>query len=45
MINCHSSEEQQMKDSHVTQQCDHLKKLLNTVQEQQTLQLKVIHDR
>lgn len=34
-----------MKDSHVTQQCEHLKKLLATVQEQQTMQLKLIHDR
>uniref|UniRef100_A0A665V542 1-phosphatidylinositol 4,5-bisphosphate phosphodiesterase n=1 Tax=Echeneis naucrates TaxID=173247 RepID=A0A665V542_ECHNA len=41
----HSSEEQDMKDIHVTQQCEHLKKLLTTVQEQQTMQLKVIHER
>uniref|UniRef100_A0A3P8ULM9 1-phosphatidylinositol 4,5-bisphosphate phosphodiesterase n=1 Tax=Cynoglossus semilaevis TaxID=244447 RepID=A0A3P8ULM9_CYNSE len=41
----HSSEEQEMKDSHVTQQCEHLKKLLASVQEQQTVQLKLIHDR
>ncbi|XP_039981332.1 1-phosphatidylinositol 4,5-bisphosphate phosphodiesterase beta-4-like [Xiphias gladius] len=41
----HSSEEQEMKDSHVTQQCDNLKKLLATVQEQQTMQLKLIHER
>lgn len=34
-----------MKDSHVTQQCDHLKKLLATVQEQQTVQLKLIQER
>uniref|UniRef100_A0A8D3DE00 1-phosphatidylinositol 4,5-bisphosphate phosphodiesterase n=1 Tax=Scophthalmus maximus TaxID=52904 RepID=A0A8D3DE00_SCOMX len=40
----HSSEEQEIKDSHVTQQCEHLKKLLTTVQEQQTMQLKLIHD-
>ncbi|KAM6954131.1 1-phosphatidylinositol 4,5-bisphosphate phosphodiesterase beta-4 isoform 1-T1 [Aplochiton taeniatus] len=45
MINSHSSVEQEMKDSHVTQQCEHLKKLLTTVQEQQTLQLKLIHER
>lgn len=34
-----------MKDSHVTQQCEHLKKLLATVQEQQTMQLKLIQER
>lgn len=45
LISSHSSEEQEMKDSHVTQQCEHLKKLLTSVQEQQTLQLKLIHDR
>ncbi|XP_026115534.1 1-phosphatidylinositol 4,5-bisphosphate phosphodiesterase beta-4-like isoform X3 [Carassius auratus] len=45
MINCHSTEEQDMKDAHVTQQCELLKKLLASVQEQQTLQLKLIHER
>ncbi|XP_033847057.1 1-phosphatidylinositol 4,5-bisphosphate phosphodiesterase beta-4-like [Periophthalmus magnuspinnatus] len=45
LISSHSSEEQEMKDNHVTQQCDHLKKLLTSVQEQQTLQLKLIHER
>ncbi|XP_042634130.1 1-phosphatidylinositol 4,5-bisphosphate phosphodiesterase beta-4-like [Cyprinus carpio] len=45
MINCHSTEEQEMKDAHVTQQCELLKKLLASVQEQQTLQLKLIHER
>ncbi|XP_059354046.1 1-phosphatidylinositol 4,5-bisphosphate phosphodiesterase beta-4 isoform X2 [Carassius carassius] len=45
MINCHSTEEQEMKDAHVTQQCELLKKLLVSVQEQQTLQLKLIHER
>uniref|UniRef100_A0AAR2L621 1-phosphatidylinositol 4,5-bisphosphate phosphodiesterase n=1 Tax=Pygocentrus nattereri TaxID=42514 RepID=A0AAR2L621_PYGNA len=45
MINSHSTEEQEMKDAHVMQQCDHLKKLLSTVQEQQTLQLKLVHER
>uniref|UniRef100_A0A3Q1FGT8 1-phosphatidylinositol 4,5-bisphosphate phosphodiesterase n=1 Tax=Acanthochromis polyacanthus TaxID=80966 RepID=A0A3Q1FGT8_9TELE len=45
LISSHSSEEQEMKDSHVTQQCEHLKKLLATVQEQQTMQLKLIHER
>uniref|UniRef100_A0A3Q4IA05 Phosphoinositide phospholipase C n=1 Tax=Neolamprologus brichardi TaxID=32507 RepID=A0A3Q4IA05_NEOBR len=45
LMRSHSSEEQEMKDSHVTQQCEHLKKLLATVQEQQTMQLKLIHER
>ncbi|XP_074471813.1 1-phosphatidylinositol 4,5-bisphosphate phosphodiesterase beta-4 [Sebastes fasciatus] len=45
LISSHSSEEQEMKDSHVTQQCEHLKKLQTTVQEQQTMQLKLIHER
>uniref|UniRef100_A0A3B3X612 1-phosphatidylinositol 4,5-bisphosphate phosphodiesterase n=1 Tax=Poecilia mexicana TaxID=48701 RepID=A0A3B3X612_9TELE len=44
LISSHSSEEREMKDSHVTQQCEHLKKLLSSVQEQQTLQLKLIHE-
>uniref|UniRef100_A0A674ACZ9 1-phosphatidylinositol 4,5-bisphosphate phosphodiesterase n=1 Tax=Salmo trutta TaxID=8032 RepID=A0A674ACZ9_SALTR len=45
MINSHSSVEQDMKDSHVVQQCENLKKLLSGVQEQQTLSLKLIHER
>ncbi|XP_075900871.1 1-phosphatidylinositol 4,5-bisphosphate phosphodiesterase beta-4 [Nelusetta ayraudi] len=45
LISSHSGEEQGMKDGHVTQQCEHLKKLLATVQEQQTVQLKLIHER
>ncbi|XP_061757014.1 1-phosphatidylinositol 4,5-bisphosphate phosphodiesterase beta-4-like isoform X1 [Nerophis ophidion] len=45
LISSHSVEEQEMKDNHVTQQCEHLKKLLSSVQEQQTGQLKIIHDR
>ncbi|KAM9782942.1 1-phosphatidylinositol 4,5-bisphosphate phosphodiesterase beta-4 [Neosynchiropus ocellatus] len=45
LISSHSSEEQNTKDGHVTQQCEHLKKLLATVQEQQTVQLKLIHER
>uniref|UniRef100_A0A8B9JU25 1-phosphatidylinositol 4,5-bisphosphate phosphodiesterase n=1 Tax=Astyanax mexicanus TaxID=7994 RepID=A0A8B9JU25_ASTMX len=44
MINSHSTEEQEMKDAHVTQQCEHLKKLLSSVQEQQTMQLKLVHE-
>uniref|UniRef100_A0AAZ3QED7 Phosphoinositide phospholipase C n=1 Tax=Oncorhynchus tshawytscha TaxID=74940 RepID=A0AAZ3QED7_ONCTS len=45
MINSHSSVEQDMKDIHVVQQCEQLKKLLSGVQEQQTLSLKLIHER
>uniref|UniRef100_A0A667ZD38 1-phosphatidylinositol 4,5-bisphosphate phosphodiesterase n=1 Tax=Myripristis murdjan TaxID=586833 RepID=A0A667ZD38_9TELE len=45
LISGHSNEEQEMRDSHVTQQCEHLKKLLASVQEQQTMQLKLIHER
>ncbi|KAM9778639.1 1-phosphatidylinositol 4,5-bisphosphate phosphodiesterase beta-4-like [Syngnathus typhle] len=45
LISGHSSEEQAMKDAHVTQQCQHLKKLLSSMQEQQTGQLKLIHER
>lgn len=45
LISSHSSEEQEVKDTHVTQQCEQLKKLLTSVQEQQTIQLKVIHER
>uniref|UniRef100_A0A8C5B0S7 1-phosphatidylinositol 4,5-bisphosphate phosphodiesterase n=1 Tax=Gadus morhua TaxID=8049 RepID=A0A8C5B0S7_GADMO len=41
----HSSEAQEMRDGHVGQQCEHLKKLLASVQEQQTAQLKVVHER
>ncbi|XP_058880245.1 1-phosphatidylinositol 4,5-bisphosphate phosphodiesterase beta-4 isoform X4 [Acipenser ruthenus] len=45
MINSHSVEEQEIQDQHLDQQCEHLRKLLFSVQEQQTLQLKLIHDR
>uniref|UniRef100_A0A673WVN0 1-phosphatidylinositol 4,5-bisphosphate phosphodiesterase n=1 Tax=Salmo trutta TaxID=8032 RepID=A0A673WVN0_SALTR len=45
MINSHSSVEQDIKDIHVVQQCEQLKKLLSGVQEQQTLSLKLIHER
>lgn len=37
--------EQELKDTHVTQQCEHLRKLLTGIQEQQTIQLKLVHDR
>ncbi|RXM31412.1 1-phosphatidylinositol 4,5-bisphosphate phosphodiesterase beta-4 [Acipenser ruthenus] len=45
MINSHTVEEQEIRDQHLVQQCEHLKKLLGSVQEQQTQQLKLIHDR
>ncbi|XP_054617434.1 1-phosphatidylinositol 4,5-bisphosphate phosphodiesterase beta-4-like isoform X2 [Dunckerocampus dactyliophorus] len=45
LIGSHGNEEQEMKDNHVTQQCENLKKLLSGVQEQQTGQLKLIHER
>lgn len=45
LISGHGSEDQEMKDAHVVQQCEHLKKLLGSVQEQQTGQLKLIHER
>lgn len=45
MINSHSSEEQEMKALHLSQQCELLKKLLATVQEQHTTQLKGVHER
>ncbi|XP_066561970.1 1-phosphatidylinositol 4,5-bisphosphate phosphodiesterase beta-4 [Amia ocellicauda] len=45
MINSHGAEEQELRDQHVLQQCEHLKKLLVSVQEQQVQQLKLIHDR
>ncbi|KAJ3606682.1 hypothetical protein NHX12_026201 [Muraenolepis orangiensis] len=34
-----------MKDAHVSQQCDLLQKLLSSVQDGQTAQLKVVHER
>uniref|UniRef100_A0A3B3CKL3 1-phosphatidylinositol 4,5-bisphosphate phosphodiesterase n=1 Tax=Oryzias melastigma TaxID=30732 RepID=A0A3B3CKL3_ORYME len=45
LISGHSNEEQEMKDAHVMQQCELLKKLLSNNQEQQTSQLKLIHER
>ncbi|XP_020570082.1 1-phosphatidylinositol 4,5-bisphosphate phosphodiesterase beta-4 isoform X3 [Oryzias latipes] len=45
LISGHSNKEQEMKDGHVMQQCEVLKKLLNNNQEQQTSQLKLIHER
>ncbi|XP_077443256.1 1-phosphatidylinositol 4,5-bisphosphate phosphodiesterase beta-4 isoform X1 [Stigmatopora argus] len=45
LIGGHAGEEQALKDAHVTQQCEHLKKLLSSIQDQQASQLKLIHDR
>lgn len=45
MINTHSAEEQEMRDLHLSQQCELLKKLLISAHEQQTQQLKLSHDR
>uniref|UniRef100_A0A7M4F1T6 1-phosphatidylinositol 4,5-bisphosphate phosphodiesterase n=1 Tax=Crocodylus porosus TaxID=8502 RepID=A0A7M4F1T6_CROPO len=45
MINTHSAEEQEIRDLHLNQQCELLKKLLVNAHEQQTQQLKLSHDR
>nr|XP_038032971.1 1-phosphatidylinositol 4,5-bisphosphate phosphodiesterase beta-4 isoform X9 [Anas platyrhynchos] len=45
MINTHSAEEQEIRDLHLNQQCELLKKLLINAHEQQTQQLKFSHDR
>ncbi|XP_063774646.1 1-phosphatidylinositol 4,5-bisphosphate phosphodiesterase beta-4 isoform X2 [Pseudophryne corroboree] len=45
LISTQSAEEQELRDLHISQQCDLLKKLLLSVQEQQTQQLKLSHDR
>ncbi|XP_068088624.1 1-phosphatidylinositol 4,5-bisphosphate phosphodiesterase beta-4 isoform X8 [Hyperolius riggenbachi] len=45
LISTHGAEEQELRDLHLSQQCDLLKKLLITVQEQQTQQLKLSHER
>lgn len=45
MINTHSAEEQEIRDLHLSQQCDLLRKLLINAHEQQTQQLKLSHDR
>ncbi|XP_042188776.1 1-phosphatidylinositol 4,5-bisphosphate phosphodiesterase beta-4 isoform X2 [Callorhinchus milii] len=45
MVNSHNAEEQELRDLHVMEQCDVLRKLLVSEHEQQTQQLKVIHDR
>lgn len=45
MINTHSAEEQEIRDLHLSQQCELLRKLLISAHEQQTQQLKLSHDR
>ncbi|XP_056423821.1 1-phosphatidylinositol 4,5-bisphosphate phosphodiesterase beta-4 isoform X3 [Hyla sarda] len=45
LLNTQAAEVQDLQDLHLRQQCDLLKKLLITVQEQQTQQLKLSHDR
>lgn len=45
MINTHSAEEQEIRDLHLNQQCELLRKLLISAHEQQTQQLKLSHDR
>ncbi|XP_071996589.1 1-phosphatidylinositol 4,5-bisphosphate phosphodiesterase beta-4 isoform X3 [Engystomops pustulosus] len=45
LLNTQSAEVQDLQDLHLGQQCDLLKKLLITVQEQQIQQLKLSHDR
>ncbi|XP_018422095.1 PREDICTED: 1-phosphatidylinositol 4,5-bisphosphate phosphodiesterase beta-4 isoform X3 [Nanorana parkeri] len=45
LISTHGAEEQELQDLHLSQQCDLLKKLLISVQEQQTQQLKLSQDR
>ncbi|XP_075060093.1 1-phosphatidylinositol 4,5-bisphosphate phosphodiesterase beta-4 isoform X6 [Mixophyes fleayi] len=45
LISTQSAEEQELQDQHISQQSELLKKLLISVQEQQTQQLKLSHDR
>lgn len=45
MLSGCSSEEQELKDTHITQQSELLKRLMSSVQEQQTSQMKLIHER
>lgn len=45
MIHTHSAEEQELRELHLSQLCDLLKKLLVGAHEQQTQQLKLSHDR
>ncbi|XP_075719177.1 1-phosphatidylinositol 4,5-bisphosphate phosphodiesterase beta-4 isoform X1 [Rhinoderma darwinii] len=45
LLNTHAAEVQDLQDVHLSQQCELLKKLLITVQEQQTQHLKLSQDR
>ncbi|XP_056096526.1 1-phosphatidylinositol 4,5-bisphosphate phosphodiesterase beta-4 [Rhinichthys klamathensis goyatoka] len=45
MIKCHSSEEQAVREQHVIQQCEQLRKLMFMEQDQQTHQLTLVHER
>ncbi|XP_030621600.1 1-phosphatidylinositol 4,5-bisphosphate phosphodiesterase beta-4 [Chanos chanos] len=45
MMKGQTTETEELKEKHVIQLCDHLKKLLLMIQEQQTRQLTLIHDR
>ncbi|XP_035277577.1 1-phosphatidylinositol 4,5-bisphosphate phosphodiesterase beta-4 isoform X3 [Anguilla anguilla] len=45
MLRCQSAEEQELREQHVLQQCNVLKALLTSLQEQQSQQLKLTHDR
>uniref|UniRef100_A0A673LTR2 1-phosphatidylinositol 4,5-bisphosphate phosphodiesterase n=1 Tax=Sinocyclocheilus rhinocerous TaxID=307959 RepID=A0A673LTR2_9TELE len=45
MIKWHSAEEQTVREQHVIQQCETLRKLLLMEQEQQTQQLSLLHER
>lgn len=45
LLNTQAAEVQDLQDAHLSQQCELLKKLLITVQEQQTQHLKLSQDR
>ncbi|KAG9335815.1 hypothetical protein JZ751_003647 [Albula glossodonta] len=45
LLRCQNAEEQSLREQHVLQQCDTLKALLTSLQEQQTQHLKLTHDR
>ncbi|CAM4642701.1 unnamed protein product [Leuciscus chuanchicus] len=45
MIRCHSSEEQAVREQHVIQQCEQLRKLMLLEQDQQTHTLTLVHER
>ncbi|XP_067224548.1 1-phosphatidylinositol 4,5-bisphosphate phosphodiesterase beta-4 isoform X2 [Chanodichthys erythropterus] len=45
MIRCQSAEEQNVREQHVIQQCEQLRKLMLMEQEQQTHHLTLVHER